>query len=125
MTAKTQTPKAANYTADQVAEMTAKYAANATRETVQALADAFGKSEAAIRMKLVNLGIYKKAERVTKTGEPVQKKDETATAIGAILGLSEPDTDSLAKANKKALQAVFKALAESKPIDGTDTAVGV
>lgn len=110
--------KAPNYTADQVAQMTAEYTANSTKETVKTLATAFGKTEAAIRMKLVNLGIYKKAEYATKTGAAVQKKDETATAIGNILRLSEGDTDSLAKANKRALQAVFAALANSVPIDG-------
>lgn len=118
MTAKTV--KAPNYTAEQVSEMSAAYVANATKETVKALANKFGKSEAAIRMKLVNLGLYKKAERVTKTGEPVQKKDEAAEAIGRILRLSDGEVDSLTKANKTALAKILKALCESKPIEGDE-----
>jgi hypothetical protein len=34
--------------------------------------------------------------------------------------LSEADTDSLAKANKRALEAIADALAKSKPIEGMD-----
>ena len=115
MTAKTV--KAPNYTAEQVSEMSAAYVANATKETVKMLAEKFGKSEAAVRMKLVNLGIYKKAEYTTKTGEPVAKKDETADAIGKVLRLSEGETDSLTKANKTALLKIWKVLCESKPIE--------
>ena len=118
MTAKTT--KAPNYTAEQVSEMTAAYVANATKETVKLLAEKFGKSEAAIRMKLVSLGVYKKAEREAKTadetGKPV-KKNETADAIGKVLRLSDGETDSLAKANRTALLKIWKALCESKPIE--------
>jgi hypothetical protein len=99
--------------------MTADYTANPSRDTVEALAVSMGKNTRAIIAKLSNLGIYVKAERkgVTKTGEPVQAKQELADAIGAVLRLSEPDIDSLTKANKKALQEIFSALANSKPLD--------
>ena len=105
------------YTAEQSAELVAAYVANATPATVESLAVKFGKSVKSVVAKLSREGVYVKAERLTKTGEKVEKKDETADAIGKILGLSEADTSSLAKANKSALKAVFKALAESKPLD--------
>jgi hypothetical protein len=114
MTAKTT--KAPAYTPEMVETMKAEYLANSTAETVLALAEKFGKTDKMIRAKLVNMGIYKAKEYVTKQGEKPQKKDETADAIGRILGLSEGETDSLAKANKTALAKILKFVCESKPI---------
>ncbi len=105
--------KAVNYTPEQTAQVVADYLAGVS---VESIAEALGKSTRSIVAKLSREGVYKKKEYVTKTGEPVQKKDATADAIGAILRLSEADTDSLAKANKRALKAIFDALANSKPI---------
>jgi hypothetical protein len=105
--------KTVNYTAEQTAQVVQDYLAGVS---VDSIAEALGKSTRSIVAKLSREGVYKKKEYVTKTGEPVQKKDETADAIGAILRLSEADTDSLAKANKRALKAIFDALANSKPI---------
>lgn len=113
MTAKTKTPA---YTPEMVETMKAEYLANSTAETVEKLAKQFGKSVAQIRAKLVNLQVYKAKEYTTKQGEKPQKKDETADAIGRILGLSEGETDSLAKANKTALAKILKFVCESKPI---------
>jgi hypothetical protein len=53
---------------------------------------------------------------VSKSGEPVQKKDQTADAIGAVLMLTEAETESLTKANKTALVKIFAALANSRPV---------
>lgn len=114
MTAKTN--KAPAYTPEMVETMKAAYLAESTAETVKALAEKLGKSVPQIRAKLVNLGIYKAKEYVTKTGEKPAKKDETADAIGRVLGLSDGETDSLAKANKTALLKIWKFVCESKPI---------
>lgn len=118
MTAKTA--KAPAYTPEMVEVMKAEYVAQSTAETVKALALRFGKSEAQVRAKLVNLGVYVAKVYTTKKGEKPQKKDETADAIGKILFLTEGEADSLAKANKTALAKILKALCESKPIDGND-----
>jgi hypothetical protein len=112
----TKTAKVQNYTVEQTAELVAAYVAAPTKETVEAFATKFAKSARSIVAKLARENVYKKPEYVTKNGEKPVKKDSVADAIGAILKLSEADTDSLAKANKKALQAVFDALANSKPI---------
>lgn len=109
--------KAANYTAEQVATLRSEYVAAPTAETVEKLAELMGKTSRSIIAKLSREGIYKKKEYKTKTGEAVQKKDETADAIGAILRLNENDIESLTKANKTALKAIFAALANSKPIE--------
>ena len=95
----------------------ADYQAAPTAETVAALAEKFGKSIRSIVAKLSREGVYKKKEYVGKTGEKPVKKDAHADAIGAILKLAENDIESLTKANKSALKAIFEALANSKPIE--------
>lgn len=105
--------KTLNYTPEQTAQLVADYNAGTS---VEALAVTFGKSVRSIVAKLSREGVYKKKEYKTKTGEAVVKKDAHADAIGMILGLPENDVDSLTKANKAALKAIFEALANSKPI---------
>ena len=107
------TAKTVNYTPEQTLKMVADYQAGVTVET---LAQNLGKSVRSIVAKLSREGVYQKKEYKTKTGEKVIKKDAHADAIGAILKLPENDIESLTKANKSALKAIFEALANSKPI---------
>ena len=99
--------KTVNYTAEQTATILEQYAQGVT---VESLAIEFGKTSRSIIAKLSREGVYKKKEYVSKTGERVEKKDETADAIGKILGLTEAETESLTKANKTALKAILAAL---------------
>ena len=112
-----KTVKVPNYTVEQTAELKAAYVANPTKDTVSAFAVKFGKSVRSIVAKLSKENVYHKAEYVSKTGEKPVKKDTHADAIGKILGMSENDTESLTKANKVALVTIFKALANSKPLE--------
>lgn len=112
----TKIAKAPAYTPEMVEVMKAEYVAQSTAETVKALAVRFGKSDAQIRAKLVNLGVYVAKVYTTKSGEKPAKKDDTADAIGKVLGLSEGEADSLAKANKTALLKIWKHICESKPV---------
>lgn len=107
------TSKTVNYTPEQTAKMVADYAAGVT---VDAIAEAVGKSVRSVVAKLSREGVYQKKVYKTKTGEAVVKKDAHADAIGAILRLPENDIESLTKANKSALKAIFDALANSKPL---------
>lgn len=107
--------KNVNYTAEQTAAMLADYAGG-TGATVEQIAEKLGKSVRSVVAKLSREGVYKKKEYKTKNGEAVVKKDAHADAIGAILGLPENDIESLTKANKSALKAIFEALANSKPM---------
>ena len=109
------TAKTVNYTPEQTQAILAAYD-NGNGSTVEAIAETVGKSVRSIVAKLSREGVYKKKEYKTKNGEAVVKKDAHADAIGAILGLPENDIDSLTKANKSALKAIFEALANSKPI---------
>ena len=117
MTAKT---KVENYTAEQTAKMVADYLAAPVKATVEAIAAEMGKTTRSVIAKLSREKVYVKAERTTKTGEAIVKKDETADAIGAVLSLTEAEVTSLTKANKTALKKIFAALANSKPLDGNE-----
>lgn len=120
MTAKTA---AVNYSDEQVAAIAAAAVAaggKINQAIAETLAVEMGKSVRSLVAKASRMGIYAAKTYERKDGSKVEKKDDTATAIGSILGLSEADTDSLAKANRRALQAIFAALANSKPIDGAE-----
>ena len=108
MNATTATPKIANYTEAQTAKMVKDYANGVT---IESLAEELGKKTRSIIAKLTREGVYKaKSGYVSKTGAAVVKKEELATAIGDILGLSVNDTDSLTKATKPALVAMLAGL---------------
>ena len=104
--------KIANYTQEQTVQMVALYQAGTT---VEVLAETMGKSVRSIVAKLSREKVYVAKSYTTKTGEPAVKKDTVADAIGAVLQLTESETESLTKANKTALQKIFAALANSKP----------
>ena len=97
------TAKTVNYTPEQTAKMVADYNAGVT---VEAMAEALGKSVRSIVAKLSREGVYRKKTYTTKTGEAVVKKDAWADYIGQALGLTEADTESLTKANKTALAKI-------------------
>lgn len=112
-----KTAKPANYTAEQTTKMIADYEASGkTPESVEMIAKELGKSVRSIVAKLSREKVYIKKEYTTKKGETPIKKDETADAIGKVLNLSEPETESLTKANKTALVKIFAALANSVPM---------
>ena len=97
------TAKVVNYTAEQTAKMVADYAEGVT---VEAIAEALGKTVRSVVAKLSREGVYKKKTYTTKTGEAVVKKDAWADYIGQALGMTEADTESLTKANKTALARI-------------------
>jgi hypothetical protein len=105
--------KTLNYTVEQTATLVNDYQ---NGMTVESIAQNLGKSVRSIVAKLSREGVYKPKAYVSKTGEKPVKKDVHADAIGAILQLPENDIDSLTKANKSALRAIFEALANSRPM---------
>jgi hypothetical protein len=107
------TAKTVNYTPEQTTKMVADYVNGVTVETI---AENLGKTVRSVVAKLSREKVYKAKTYVSKTGAPVVKKDAHADAIGAILQLNENDVESLTKANKNALKAIFEALANSKPV---------
>ena len=107
------TAKNVNYTPEQTQMMVIEYQAG---QTVESLAETLGKSVRSVVAKLSREGVYVAKTYVSKSGEPVAKKDMVADAIGNVLGLTEAETESLTKANKTALSKIFAALANSKPL---------
>ena len=103
----TDTMKPKNYTDEMVAEMHELYTANPTRETVDNLAEQFGKSVRSIIAKLSREGIYVTQERTTKTGEPVVRKAELVAQLEDKFGIELP---TLVKASKAALQELLNAI---------------
>jgi len=106
------TAKTANYTPEQTASIIADYKAGIT---VEAIAECMGKSVRSVVAKLSREKVYIPKTYISKTGEKPVKKDVHADAIGAVLALTESETESLTKANKTALVKIFAALANSKP----------
>ena len=96
-----------NYTDEMVTEMHTLYEANPTRDTVDVLAEKFGKSVRSIIAKLSREGIYVAQPRVTKTGEPVVRKAELVAQIEAHFGIEFP---SLVKASKADLQSLLNVI---------------
>ena len=99
--------KAKNYTEEMVAEMHALYTANPTRETVEIIAEDFGKSVRSVIAKLSREGIYVSQPRVTKTGEPVVRKAELVAQIEAHFEIEIP---TLVKASKSDLQTLLNSI---------------
>ena len=96
--------RAKNYSDEMVAEMHSLYEANPTRETVEQLAEQFGKSVRSIIAKLSREGIYVSQPRVTKSGEPVVRKAELVAQIEDHFGVEVP---TLVKASKTDLQTLI------------------
>lgn len=92
------------------------YKASPTVETVEAFATKFGKTQRSIIAKLSTMGVYAKKEYLNKRGEKPVQKEETASAIGKILGFTDSEVASLEKANKTAINKIFSALANSRPL---------
>ena len=100
---------AKNYTDEMVNTMTEAYTANPTRETVDALAEQFGKTTRSIIAKLSREGVYVAQPRTTKSGEPVISKAELVAQIAEHFDIEVP---TLVKAGKQDLQRLVDAISQ-------------
>lgn len=100
---------AKNYTDEMVAQMTEQYSANPTRETVDELAQTFGKTTRSIIAKLSREGVYVAQPRTTKSGEPVVAKAELVAQIEEHFGI---ELTTLVKAGKQDLQRLVDAISQ-------------
>ena len=100
---------AKNYTEEMVSEMTTAYTDNPTRETVDALAQQFGKTTRSIIAKLSREGVYIAQPRTTKSGEAVVSKSELVSEIADHFGIELP---TLVKAGKADLQRLVDAISQ-------------
>jgi len=100
---------AKNYTEEMVNTMTEAYTENPTRETVDALAEEFGKTTRSIIAKLSREGVYIAQPRTTKSGEPVISKAELVAQIAEHFDIEVP---TLVKAGKQDLQRLVDAISQ-------------
>lgn len=96
-----------SYTEELTNHIIEEYQADPTRETVDRLAEETGKTYRSIIAKLASAGIYKSQPRLSKTGEPIVRKEDLAKEIGEWFGVEVP---TIAKAAKLELQSLHKAL---------------
>ena len=96
--AKVETP---NYSEAQEAELMAA----GVIDNAKALefAAKYGKDVRSIRAKAVRMGIYKAAEKVSKTGGKVESKEQIVADIAKLVG---KNLDGLEKAPKLVLQTI-------------------
>jgi hypothetical protein len=96
-----------SYTEETTQLIIEEYVADPCRETVDRLAEEHGKTARSIIAKLASAGVYQAPPRLSKTGEPVTRKEDLAKEIGEWFGIEVP---TLSKAAKLDLQRLHKAL---------------
>ena len=101
-----------NYTEEQVAYMRTMYEENPTRETVEILAEEFGKSVKSIIGKLSREGVYKKTVYKTKTGEDSITKKELVEKLAEFLEISSDLILGLEKSPKRDLKNLVEHIVE-------------
>lgn len=94
-----------NYTPDQVTQLVTDYMAGTS---VEALAEALGKSVKSVVAKLSREGVYKPKTKAT-SGSRITKADMTKEAE-KLLDLPEGTLDSLQKGTSEALEMLVTAL---------------
>ena len=95
-----------NYSEAQEAEMLA--AGIIDNAKAMEFADKFGKDVRSIRAKAVRMGIYKAAEKKSKSGGKVESKEQIVADIAAIV---QRNMEGLEKAPKLVLQTLRSKLA--------------
>lgn len=98
------------YTEEVVTRMVEDYTSADTDEAradvVNDFAEELGATVQSVRSKLVNLGVYKAKQRVTKAGEAVESKAKIVSDIAKMMGVEEEVVESLEKATKPTLKLV-------------------
>jgi hypothetical protein len=99
-----------NYTPEMVAFMRESYLAKPDRETIETLAEKYGRSVRSIVGKLSKEGIYKKPSYLTKRGEVPINKDQIVEYIAEALKEPSEMLEGLEKAPKPVLRKILEAL---------------
>ena len=102
--------KELNYPPDILEDMRKQYSENPSRETVERLAEKYGRSIRSIVGKLSKEGIYKRPTYTTKRGEIPISKDEIVEMIAKVVGVASEQLEGLEKAPKTALRIILDAL---------------
>jgi DNA-binding NarL/FixJ family response regulator len=94
-----------NYTDEQAKDLAETYKANPSAETVEALAEKYGKGTKSIIAKLVNLKVYTKPDAASKSAKG-ETKDTIVSEIANLCNVTEDLFGSLTGASKKVLVAL-------------------
>ena len=100
--------KIENYTPEMVTEMIGAYVANPTQDTVERLAEKFGKSVRSIVAKLSREGVYQ--SKAKEAGKRTMLKADMVARLAELCGVTEDRFESLEKATGPALQTLIHAL---------------
>ncbi len=100
-----------NYTEEMTNAMIREYTDKPTPETVEMLAEMFGRSKKSIIGKLSREGVYRREVYVSKTGEAPITKVEIVNNIAEGLGIESSNLAGLEKSPKTALRNLEKAVA--------------
>ena len=103
-----------NYTEEMTTAMVREYTNSPTPETVEMLAEMFGRSKKSIIGKLSREGVYRREVYVSKTGESPITKVEIVNNIAEGLGVESKSLAGLEKSPKAALRNLEKAVAGSE-----------
>ena len=95
-----------NYTEEQTAFLVMKYVENPNMDTVQELAEMFGKTTKSIIGKLSREGVYKRAVYKSKSGELPITKVELVSNIAENLGVEVENLAGLEKSPKATLKTL-------------------
>jgi len=100
-----------SYTEQITKELIEAYEDEPTRETVERLAETYGKSVKSIIGKLSREGVYRREVYRSKTGDLPITKVEVVNSIADVLGIEPESLAGLEKAPKAALRNLEKAVA--------------
>lgn len=103
-----------SYTEQITKELIEAYEDEPTRETVERLAETYGKSVKSIIGKLSREGVYRREVYRSKTGDLPITKVEVVNSIADVLGIEPESLAGLEKAPKAALRNLEKAVAGSE-----------
>lgn len=100
-----------SYTEQITKELIESYESSPSRETIEKLAECYGKSVKSIIGKLSREGVYRREVYRSKTGELPVTKVEIVSNIADSLGIEIGDLEGLEKSPKAVLQRLEKAVA--------------
>ena len=106
-----------NYTEEQTAYLVMKYVENPNMETVQELAEAFGKTTKSIIGKLSREGVYQRAVYKNKSGELPITKVELVHNIAKNLGVEVENLAGLEKSPKQVLKTLEIATGSERAVE--------
>jgi hypothetical protein len=115
---------AAVWTPEQSAQVERDYTASPTPETVERLAAELGKSTRSIIAKLSKAGCYVKPAKRTKSGAPVESKEDKVERIASLLMVKVDRVRGLEFANKSTLDLISDALAKAQVTALAEAVVG-